>query len=244
VNAPPHKFVRDFLISFLENQFTCGLLRFSEFARYTAAIETHDLKRLAAQLFAHSPSSVEMPGGGSLRLVHLREIDGTQFPFLVALPGSSPARRAHVNCFVGHRFIPRISEPLRLNLAYLLEPHGIRLDWSAQDLSATQLFGDIVSAIRSAGMCFFDTRETSTKPNVYIEVGIAYALGIPTILTEYLGPVGNKRAKSVANVPSDLQGLFRIEYRTYEELCRRLYFGLPNFIAKNHVRSTRRRPRA
>jgi len=81
-------------------------------------------------------------------------------------------------------------------------------------------------------MCFFDSHSTEGKPNVFIEVGMAYALGVPMIFAEHVGVSSQTREA----IPSDLQGLFRIRYATYEELFRKLYFGLLNFIAKNRIR--------
>jgi hypothetical protein len=83
-------------------------------------------------------------------------------------------------------------------------------------------------------MCFFDSYGTAGKPNVFIEIGMAYALGVPMIVTEHVG------TSPGAEIPSDLQGLFRIRYATYAELFRKLYFGLPNFLAKNRIRRSRR----
>jgi hypothetical protein len=65
-------------------------------------------------------------------------------------------------------------------------------------------------------MCFFDNFGTANRPNVYIEVGIAYALGVPMIVAEYAGGGLESVAESV---PSDLQGLFRIRYATYESFA-------------------------
>ena len=93
-----------------------------------------------------------------------------------------------------------------------------------------------MKSIRRADMCFFDNRGTADRPNVYIEVGIACAFGVPTIFAEYIGSAGG-----TANLPSDFRGLFRIQYLTYEQLFRTLYFGLPNFIVKNRDRWTRKR---
>lgn len=176
-----------------------------------------------------------MRGCGEIRLVHLREMDGSEFPFLLALPQEKSTQRP-LPCFVGHRFLKKIESPLRFNLAHILNPYGIELKWSAQDLSASDMFRDIVQNIRGASMCLFDCLETSDKPNVFIEIGIAYALEVPMIVTEY-----TREPSESSEIPSDLHGLFRIRYTTYQELFRKLYFGLPNFISKNGIRAPRKR---
>lgn len=225
----PDQFVREFLTVRCEQGFVNGSLTYDEYSRGVAELLAVDLTHFANQLFSRSPSELAMPGGDIIRLIHLREVDGTEFPFLLALPKRPPVTK-RLSCFVGHRFLKEIEDTLRFNLAHVLDPYQIELRWAGQDLSASDLFAEIVAGIRGASMCFFDNRLAEHKPNVYIEVGIAYALGVPTILAEHVDAAEPRTAAS--SIPSDLQGLFRIQYTTYEELFRKLYFGLPSFDAK------------
>jgi len=196
-------------------------------------------ERFSQELFARSPAAVSFPGGDDFKFLQLREMDGSEFPFILGLLQAWQLPARPLNCFVGHRFLPNIEGPLRFNLAHVLNPYGIRLRWSAQDLSASGVFAEIVKGIRGAAMCFFDTYGTAGKPNVFIEIGMAYALGVPMIVAENF----NDMSDTMEGIPSDLQGLFRIRYTSYEELFRKLYFGLPNFIAKNKIRAERRKKR-
>ena len=232
-----HVFVREFLSEFYEHRFTSGLITESEYFLNQSVLVSDEFEWFSHELFARAPAPVEMRGCGTIRLIHLREMDGTEFPFLLALPSTRGAKQA-LTCFVGHRFLKSIQGPLRFNLAHVFNPYGIELRWSAQDLSATETFRDIISGIRNSKMCFFDTFATTNKPNVYIEVGIACAFRVPMILAEY---EGGTSLEGQSEIPSDLQGLFRIRYTSYRELFRKLYFGLPNFIVKNRIRTTRRR---
>jgi len=163
-----HVFVREFLSDFYERRFVSGLISEDEFYRYQAVLVSDELGRFARELFARSPSLVEIPGCGAIRLIRLREMDGKEFPFLLALPPKATLPRRKVTCFVGHRFLKRIEEPLRFNLKHVLSPYGIELKWSAKDLTASDMFRDIVAGIREANMCFFDCLGTANKPNVYI----------------------------------------------------------------------------
>jgi hypothetical protein len=88
--------------------------------------------------------------------------------------------------------------------------------------------------ISDADLCFFDNLGTLNRPNVYIEIGIAHVLDKPMLVSEYLGPgsKGRKRIPDTGSVPSDLHGLLRIQYRSYEDLCKQLYFGLPVFLER------------
>lgn len=237
--AKPATFIRRFLSEFLESRFLIGALDQSEYHDLLAALERARYESIAAKLFARSPKSVNVPGYGRLRIVKLREIGGTEFPFLQGLAGSTARRK--LTCFVGHRFLPGIEKSLRYNLAQLLTPYNIQLRWSGYDLSAAGLFSDIVDGIQQADLCFFDNLGTLNRPNVYVEVGIAHAAQKPMIVTEYVGPKkqGTIKVADAGSVPSDLQGLFRIQYKTYEELCKTLYFGLPSFFERYGLRKGR-----
>lgn len=119
-------------------------------------------------------------------------------------------------------------------VVHLLSPLGIVLRWSAYDLSARDVFGDVIAGIREADICVFDNLGTLNRPNVYIEIGIAHALGKPMLVCEYIGGTsGGRRILDTGSVPSDLQGLFRIQYRSYEELCRQIHFHLPIFLYRH-----------
>jgi hypothetical protein len=114
---------------------------------------------------------------------------------------------------------------------HLLSPYGIDLRWSGYDLSARDVFDEVVYGIKSADLCVFDNLGTLNRPNVYIEVGIAHALGKPMLVCEYAGGKAERRRRiaDTGSVPSDLQGLFRIQYRSYEDLCRQLYSTCRSF---------------
>lgn len=163
--------------------------------------------------------------------------DRSEFPFLQGLPKlGRKERKKKLVCFVGHRFFEDIERSLRFNLVHLFEPHQIKLRWSGYDLSARDIFEDVVAGIRGADLCLFDNLGTLNRPNVYIEIGIAHALGKPMLVCEYIGTRSKrKRMPDTGSVPSDLQGLIRIQYNSYQDLFRRLYFGLPAFLEKHQL---------
>jgi hypothetical protein len=139
---------------------------------------------------------------------------------------------------VGHRFLADIERSLRFNLIHLFEPYKVSLRWSGYDLTARDVFQDIVSGIKESDLCFFDNLGTLNKPNVYIEIGMAHVLGKPMLVSEYAGPgsKGRRKIPDTGSVPSDLQGLLRIQYQSYEDLCKQLYFGLPVFLERHGLR--------
>ena len=146
--------------------------------------------------------------------------------FEIQWRGRRKARK--LRCFLGHRFLKAVSDSLRMNLRYVLEPSNIELVWSGMDMVAVGFFDDVVRNIRSCDFCIFDNRWANEKPNVYIEAGMAYALRKPFILANYYG--------NRLGIPSDLTHILNIPYKSYADLCRTLYFNLPVFLRKTALR--------
>jgi hypothetical protein len=79
---------------------------------------------------------------------------------------------------------------------------------------------------------YIDNRLADEKPNVYIEIGIAYTLGKPFIF-------GNHKRNRLP-IPSDLRHIMNIDYTHYKDLCTTLYCNLPIFVRDTGLR---KRPR-
>lgn len=234
----PAAFLREFVSGLFESRLLSGTLSVDEYHDRLAALRKD--KRFVAmsqRLFEEAPEPVQLDGYGLLRIVELREPDGSRFPFLQGLTRPVPPGRKRLTCFVGHRFLRNIEHSLRFNLVHLLSPYGIGLRWSGYDLSARDVFDEIVRGIAAADLCLFDNLGTLNRPNVYVEIGIAHALGKPMLVCEYAGGKtgGREKIADTGSVPSDLKGLFRIQYRSYEELCRQIYFNLPLFLARHEL---------
>jgi len=226
-------FVREHFSSLFENHLLSGLISTHEYYRYISSLSDNTyLESVTQQLFAGSPEPIDLGPYGAFRVVYLREPNDGRFPFLQRIVRDSPTRK-DLTCFVGHRFLKNIEKSLRFNLVHLLEPYDVHLRWSGYDLSAQDVFEDIVSGIKNADFCIFDNQGTLNRPNVYIEIGIAHAVGVPMLVCEY---TGRKRVPDTGSVPSDLQGLFRIQYRSYQDLCRQLHFGFPVFLKRHGLR--------
>jgi hypothetical protein len=230
----PAAFLREFVINLFETRLLSGAISVDTSHDRVAAIQ-RDKKftSMSRRLFESAPEPVPIDGFGLLRIVELREPDGSRFPFLQGLTQAEPPDLKRWTCFVGHRFLPNVERSLRFNLVHLLSPYGIDLRWSGYDLSARDVFAEILRGIESSDLCLFDNLGTLNRPNVYIEIGIAHALGKPMLVCEY---TGRRKVPDTGSVPSDLQGLFRIQYRSYQELCRQLYFNLPLFLARHELR--------
>jgi hypothetical protein len=235
----PAVFVREFLDTFFESRVLNGLISTREYYDLLANLRNARLLELLSQrLFAKSPKPIHLEGFGDIRLIYLREPDGNEFPFLQGLTKPFLPSTKKLTCFVGHRFLADIERSLRFNLIHLFEPYEVTLRWSGFDLTARDVFQDIVSGIKDADLCFFDNLGTLNKPNVYIEIGMALAFGKPMLVSEYTGPGsrGRRKIPDTGSVPSDLQGLLRIQYKNYEDLCKQLYFGLPVFLERHGLR--------
>jgi len=232
----PAVFLRAFFEESFESQFVNGALSTDQYHDLCADIRRNPkLAAISRRLFTNSPKPISVESYGKLRIIHLREFDGSTFPFLQGLTQQGSRRRERkLVCFLGHRFLQDLESSLRFNLVHLFEPHAITLRWAGDDLRAGDVFENILKGIRSADLCLFDNLATSNKPNVYIEIGIAYALRKPMLFCEYAG-TGAGTFFETASVPSDLQGLLRIQYQSYQELCKKLYFGLPSFLKHNKL---------
>lgn len=239
----PSRFVRQFLTNFLDAQLTKGTITPKEFQEHQRFLNNYSNVEAASKLlFDNAPDPIRFDSIGSFAIAYLEEPNGRQFPFLHAVTKRSKGNKKRLTSFVGHRFLPQIGRALRLNLSHLLEPHGIRLKWANQDLSAKELFPSIVQDIRTSDMCIFDNYGTLNKPNVYVEIGIAYAFKKPMIFCAHQPRRSaiTKVKNAAEHIPSDLTGLSRLQYKNYQDLCKQLYFSLPYFLAENKLGRRRR----
>ena len=98
-----------------------------------------------------------------------------------------------------------------------LEKHGLGA-WAAQrEVRAGHILCKICEKIQTCENGIFEI--TDLKPNVMLELGLAYGLGKTIVLI----------TKSVSKVPSDLRGLEVIEYKNLKQLEN----GLEQFISIN-----------
>jgi hypothetical protein len=228
-NSEIERFVRSYLLDLSESLFVRSVIDSTRCEQIRAFTTRAVCRTYARRLLAES--SVRIPELNlKLQLKRLREIDARPFYHIEVLVNQRRRRRRRV-CFVGHRFTPSVGRTLRWNLRQVLEPYNIVLDWSGQDPKSVQIFDDIVRRIRRADFCVFDTRATKGKPNVYIETGIAYAVGTPFILFDYVP--SNSDSRDAASLPSDLGHALSLRYSTYEDLFRTFYFSLPVFAERN-----------
>jgi len=220
--------LKQYLTEWLDTAFENGLINSQKRETTLSQMSLH-LPKLVTEL--NRPRAIsKLNLGRTVLTVSLHEgLDPDHGPFnLFRMRWAGGKRPKRLNCFLGHRFLPKIKRALRSNLRYILEASKIDLQFADRDLNARGFFDDIVSKIRDSDFCIFDNREASEKPNVYIEAGIAYALRTPFILANYL--------PNRVGVPSDLAHVNNIQYKHYSELTKKIYFSLPVFLRANRLR--------
>ena len=86
--------------------------------------------------------------------------------------------------------------------------------------------------IKTSAFCIFDDRQTEIRPNVFIELGAAIAFGRPYFYFSFLRKqsVKVKGRELKAAIPSDLDGMLRMPYESYEDLFTEFAVRLPGFL--------------
>ena len=170
-------------------------------------------------------------GGHEFRIAHLREVNGGEFPTVMAT--DRRIRCVHpLRVFVGHRFTSAVTRNLRHNLQVVLRPYGIAPIYSDSDMPNGSVFATILERIRTTDFSIFDDRETEVRPNVLIELGAALGMGKPYFYFNY----GNKRRVRIHNrhepitTASDLAGMLHVPYTGYRGLFTEFARRLPAFL--------------
>lgn len=110
--------------------------------------------------------------------------------------------------FVAHEFSASGLEDLRSAIKEALSSSGLEPYFADKEVIEGQIFiNKILPKIRSCRFGIYDISNPA-KPNVFIELGAAIAIGARYYIVVREG----------VPVPSDLQGLDRIEYRSFEHL--------------------------
>ena len=228
------RFVTDYLSELLRENYNQRLVSQSDYFQLEKQVvgDRQLMLEISRRLFNNPGMDVELPGFGALRLVSLRSLRGKEFPFIVVPP---ERKRRKLLCFVGCRFAAGLPELLEFNLRTVLDAWRVEVVIAGADLSASSLLGRIIEDIGRASFCVFDNRGTLQTPNVYIEVGIAWVLNKPAIFCEYLGRNHSdlKTLRPAGSLPADLRQLTRVQFKSDEELFRRIYFRFPRFVERN-----------
>ncbi|MEW4234357.1 hypothetical protein Q0N71_20140 [Bacillus thuringiensis] len=98
---------------------------------------------------------------------------------------------------------------------------GLKSYKSDELVQAREIFPQIIKMIVNSRVIIANL--DGRNPNVFYELGIAHALGKPTIMI----------SKSISKVPFDLQSKTIILYKDYEELQEKLTIALTKLIINN-----------
>ena len=190
-------------------------------------VRNHELlEHLATHLYGPT-REVVIPGETEAKLVLLsvREPDKRQSDLLVFQRVSPHARKQKpLRCLIGHRFTEPLMQTFRFNIRQLFELFDIEEEYSGFDGAAVNIIDDLRDRIGACDFCLFDNRETTTpsKPNVYIEAGIAFALQRPFIFSHYKREVW----------PADFSNFSYLSYKSYKDLFQKLSALLPIFLTE------------
>lgn len=108
---------------------------------------------------------------------------------------------------------------------YLLAHYPGTVIFAETNLQTKHLLDILRKHIKKCDLGLFDT--STWNPNVALELGMADGLD-----TDYFITLNNKQSK---NVPSDIQGLQRIEYRTVENGSNSLHEQFQKYIVKQRT---------
>ena len=228
------RFVRESLRALVETLYTKREITRPTLLSYQGLLRRpSEIEQLTACLYG-SKREVLIPGergepDRKLILLPLREIGTRRFNLLVfKLAEDARPKKDAIRCLVGHRFTRQILGAFRWNLRNLFDLFGIKEDYSDFDGAAVNIIDDLCDKIRDYDFCLFDNRETTnpSKPNVYIEAGMAFALRKPFVFCHYRKEVW----------PSDFSNILYIPYRNYKDLFQTLYARMPIFL-KNRLKS-------
>lgn len=188
------------------------------------------LVRAIATFLSEKQEFKDDDSGVNFYLLELTEIGRKTFPFVLCIPteidfiNKRGKKTRRSECFVGCRF-GSFREELTRVLEPILSYYGYKIIFGDTGFRSGQIFDTILDALSYVDFALFDNRGTETKPNVYMEVGAAYANEVPHLLLEY----------KKSQLPSNLTGLQSIRYSNYRELARTLSLGLPSFFESHDI---------
>lgn len=222
-------FVRESLRSLVENLYQNQYIDRGKLLAYLDTLRSRvNVAHLASQLYGPRREAFLNKSTKLVRL-SLKDVGGRRFSLLVLKPVDRPAqRRRPTRCLVGHRFTAEIKSTFRWNLRQVFELFQISAEYSGFDGASVQVLADLRRIIQTHDFCLFDNRETTnpSKPNVYIEAGMAFMVHCPFIFCHYKGEAW----------PTDFSNVHYISYKDYARLFRELYLVLPVFLRRHVLR--------
>lgn len=113
--------------------------------------------------------------------------------------------------FVAHQFSNEERDDLREAIEKAFKRCGFNAYYADAEVRQTHILEKIKDSILRTLFGIYDITNTK-KPNVFIELGIAMAAGKPFYII----------CKKGTEIPADLQGLDRIEYKSYKNLTKEI----------------------
>lgn len=98
----------------------------------------------------------------------------------------------------------------RAALRTLAKDYDVAFNFADEKITRMHILDKIITYMRGADLCVFDL--SGWNPNVALEFGVAYGFGLKWIICF------NPTKKGTGEVPSDIRGYDRIEYKSLREL--------------------------
>jgi hypothetical protein len=122
--------------------------------------------------------------------------------------------------FVAHEFSDAQTDDLREAINKAVGGSGLMPCYADVELRQDHVaLDEILTKIRSARFGIYEASNPS-KPNVFLELGAGLALGVPSIII----------CREGTQLPADIEGLDRIEYKSYLDLTRQLRERLKPYL--------------
>lgn len=149
--------------------------------------------------------------------------------------------RQDCTVFLGYQFKSAYFEKAQMDHAVSVAVDGASdalskrfaaaVSFSPIDVTPGQmLLHEVQRAIRAAAICIFEVSDLNN--NVFYELGFAEGLGIPTIL------LVSKSSGMIARLPSDLRGVFCLEYSSVDEVRSKLGRYIADAVATSLARDS------
>jgi hypothetical protein len=132
--------------------------------------------------------------------------------------------------FVAHEFSKQDTDDLRTAIEEAFKSLELEAYYADLEVRQSHILEKIKDMILHTQFGIYDISNT-TKPNVFIELGLAMAFGKAFYII----------CKKGTTIPADLAGLDRIEYESYKQLTKVLDSVVVNIIKKPQIKITRPR---
>src|SRR5205085_5804809 len=123
-------------------------------------------------------------------------------------------RKRPLQIFVAYPYKLYRKGAFRGALRSLAKTYNVAFNFADERITHLHILDKIVTLMRGSDYCIFDL--SGWNPNVALELGIAYSDELEWLICF------NPDKRGTSEVPSDIRGIDRIQYRNFKELTGQL----------------------